>query len=134
MFKSILLILSFVGIQAFAATDTACNQAYGDYISQCAQGLKFLSANIRAGAQKACVEEAKIGKTQCLAGGGGGPNAVCLANCQAVYETTVNSCNTTYDPVHCGGSISCESQLTNLRAACISTAVSALDSCNLTCQ
>lgn len=134
MFKAILLILSFVGVQAFAATDTACNQAYGDYVSQCAQGLKFLSANVRAGAQKACVEEAKIEKAQCLAGGSGGQTAVCLANCQAVYETVVNSCNTTYDPAQCGGSISCESQITNMRSACISTAVSDLNTCNLTCQ
>ena len=135
MFKAILLILSFVSIQAFATTNNfECNRTFISDIGQCAQGLRFLGPRVRAAAIKACVKDAKIERTECLGGGSGGPDTTCLANCQAVYDATVVSCNTTYDPAQCGGSISCESQITNMRSACISTAVSDLNTCNLTCQ
>lgn len=113
---------------ASAGTDTACNKAYGQTVSFCAQGLSALSPNMRAGAQKACVAEAKIAKEQCLSGVN-----FCLDACTDQYDSNVAQCNAVYDPAICGGNASCVAFVNAQRAACTSASVDLLNSCNASC-
>lgn len=113
---------------ASAETDTACNKAYGQTVSFCAQGLSALSPNMRAGAQKACVAEAKIAKEQCLSGVN-----LCLDACTAQYDNNVAQCNAVYDPALCNGNLSCEAFINAQRSACTSASVDVLNACNASC-
>lgn len=134
MIRSLLCLFSvglmFATTHAAYADDSQCQKSYGDAVSSCAHDLSFLSPNIRAGAQKACVEDAKIAKDYCL----NGVN-VCLDNCQASYDSGVVHCNNTYDPSTCeDGDLFCQQLTTQLRADCTSAAVNTLNSCTASCQ
>ncbi|MGE3681822.1 MAG: hypothetical protein AB7G93_08860 [Bdellovibrionales bacterium] len=131
MSKIIMFLLLFTGAQAFAQTEIdkkACQQEYKDSITTCAHSLNELPKGMRAGAQKACVEDAKIQKKLCQSGVN-----LCLDNCQAVYNSAVSTCNLSFDPATCGGSPACELIVNELRASCISDAVNALNACTAAC-
>lgn len=57
----------------------------------------------------------------------------CTASCQTTYNNSEYICITTYDPSTCGSDIQCQINLTTQQAACIQTAVDALNSCDAAC-
>jgi len=127
MFAALLM----TSAQAFAA-DNVCQKNFGAAVSQCAKNLDFLAPNIRAGAQKACVDDAKLAKVVCESGTV--DNSQCLNACQATYESNVISCQNAYNPAQCGGNLACEAYYINQRADCISNSVNILNSCSQSCQ
>lgn len=130
MFKMIIALAIVVSSQATLAEVNECQTAYRTTVKQCAQDLDFLSPFIRAGAQKACVVEAKLDKDVCLSGGGN----TCLSTCDASYSQEVAICNSTYDPVACNFNPECEGDTLQQRAICTSAAVDALSACTAACQ
>lgn len=108
----------------------ACQMAYSTSVTQCAQGLDFLEPATRAGAQKACVQGAKLKRDICMAGT---PPPTCQDSCQAAYNISVSSCESSYDPASCGGNLFCEGIISSQRAACIGNATNALNSCTAAC-
>lgn len=111
------------------ADDSQCGKAYGAAVAFCAESLQALPANMRAGAQKACVADAKLAKEACMSGVN-----TCLNACQTTYENAVNTCNTNFDPAVCGGNLSCEAIVVEQRSICTSNAVTTLNSCTAACQ
>lgn len=110
------------------ATDIDCQKDYGQRVAACAQALDFLAPNVRAGAQKACVEDAKLAKDACLSGVN-----VCLDNCQTAYNNNVATCEQSFDPYICFGNPSCEATVLQQRADCVSAAVDTLNACTAAC-
>lgn len=127
MFKFIAITTLFFSLQVNAA-DNECQKAYGESISQCAHDLDLLAPKLRAGAQKACVAEAKVAKDACLVG----PNS-CLTACQATYQAAENVCTQAFDPIVCAGNLACIDFYNGMKAICIGHEVDALNLCTQSC-
>lgn len=128
--KVLLIAASFLLCsQGSFADDNQCQKAYGQAVAYCAHSLDSLPPNMRAGAQKACVQEAKVAKDYCMSG-----ISVCLDACQASYNTNVVTCQATYDPSTCGANLICQQIVTQQQSDCVSAAVNTLNSCNASCQ
>jgi hypothetical protein len=131
----IAVTLAFTLFTGAVATQTvdkqACQKAYSDTVAACAKNLSFLEPITRAGAQKACVQSAKLARDACLAGG---PSSACIDSCQTVYNNSVVACEVTFNPADCGGAYTCERIVTQQRADCVSQAVTALDACTAACS
>lgn len=94
------------------------------------QRLGFLEPNTRAGAQKACVQSAKVNRDVCLQGT---TPPTCQESCQAFYNNEVVSCEAQFNPAFCMGSPTCISIISGQLAACIDTATTAFNSCVAAC-
>jgi hypothetical protein len=116
-----------------AATDNTCQKNFGLAVASCATSLSFLSPNVRAGAQKACVTDAKLAKDLCL---NGAPPPSCLETCQTNYSNTINYCDPTYTNSlqGCGGDTVCEALLLQQKSDCIAASVDILNSCMASCS
>jgi hypothetical protein len=125
IFSFLLLLLSHC---IAMADDSTCQKEYGQRVAQCAKGLDFLSPNIRAGAQKACVQDAKVARDACTSG-----INTCVNDCQTVYNNTVTVCEQTYNPAICSGNPTCEQVVLQQRSDCISAAVDTLNACTAAC-
>ena len=64
MFRILAVVGLCTSVNAFAG-DPACNQAYANTVSGCAQNLESLAPNLRPGAQKGCVSDAKVQRDLC---------------------------------------------------------------------
>jgi hypothetical protein len=132
---SFLLVATFATLfsQIAAAADNTCQKNFGLAVASCATSLNFLSPNVRAGAQKACVDDAKSAKALCL---NGTPPPSCLETCQTNYNNNINYCEQAYtDAINniCFGDQACVVVYTQQRADCISTSVNILNSCTASC-
>ena len=124
-----LLIAALVLPSAVALSDdNECEKQFGEDVAYCAHSLSFLSPNVRAGAQKACVQEAKLAKEACMSGVN-----VCLTGCQTTYDDSVTFCQTAFDPTVCGTDTTCQQIILTNQAACITNAVTTLDACTASC-
>jgi hypothetical protein len=108
----------------------ACQLSYRTAVSQCAQGLNFLEPQTRAGAQKACVESAKLKRDVCLAGG---PPPTCQESCQAVYDIQVANCMLTFNPSICGTDLVCQQIIQQQQSDCIAGATQTFNECVAAC-
>jgi hypothetical protein len=118
-------------VKATAAdsADNTCQKTYGSAVASCAQSLTALSPNIRANAQKACVEDAKLAKDSCQSGANN-----CLAVCQTNFDSDVVNCETTYDPItNCGDDFVCQAFYVQARGSCINFATLTLNTCTASC-
>jgi hypothetical protein len=109
----------------------ACQKDYGAKVAACAQNLNFLDLITRAGAQKACVQSAKMARDVCLVGGT--PPPTCQESCLAAYNNSLASCQATYDPSICGGNFACEQFFAQQQAICIGDALNVLNTCTGSC-
>lgn len=108
-----------------------CQQTYVAAVTACAHGLQFLEPNTRVGAQKACVQTAQANRDVCL---NGVSPAVCLANCQSTYNSTVAQCEAAHNPDNCpAGDTICVVLTQAARTNCIGQAVDALQQCTAAC-
>lgn len=107
-----------------------CQKAYVTKITGCAQGLGFLEKIVRAGAQKACVEGAKVSRNSCLAGV---VVPTCQDSCLAAYNILQQSCETAFSPAVCGGVVECEAEVLSQRANCVAVALDILNACTASC-
>ncbi len=124
-----LVLAAFVLHTQFAAgDDIKCKTVYGQAVRACARSLDLLTLNVRAGAQKACVEGAVLTRGYCMSG-----ISACLEKCQAAYENSVSACEVTFAPAICAGGETCEAIILQERDNCISNAVGVLDSCSAAC-
>jgi hypothetical protein len=114
--------------QYAAGDDIECQAVYGQALSTCARSLDWLTSNPRAGAQKACVDGARLTRAYCMSG----INA-CLDYCQSAYEHSVASCEATFAPAVCTGGATCEAIILQQSDNCISHAVSMLEACSAAC-
>ncbi|MGE3681823.1 MAG: hypothetical protein AB7G93_08865 [Bdellovibrionales bacterium] len=127
----LLIMFMFTGIQTFAkpnADKKLCRRQFRQMVVQCVQSSEGLTRCDRADAQKECIREARRQKKLCRSGVN-----VCEDNCEAIYDLAVSTCNLDYDPATCGGSPACEVIVSELRANCISVAVSDLNACTALC-
>lgn len=111
-----------------------CQSQYASAVSTCATGLNFLEPNMRAGAQKACVQNVQTQRNLCL--NGGSPQSCPLA-CQTTYTNTIAYCEATYNPddpnICTPGDAICVIVTTNNRSNCVVQATEALNTCNASC-
>lgn len=129
----ILVAALFLQTQISSAADNECQQAFGFNVAQCNQFLdnKLLTPKERADAHRACVEDARVARDACLLGVN-----QCLNLCQAVYNETALACQQTYETglASCFGNQACVVFFEAQRAACLSSALDALNTCTFSCQ
>lgn len=125
-----LLFSAVLALQAGAAfgDDITCRQTYGETLRTCARTLNLLSPDLRTGAQRACVEGARLTQAYCMAGAD-----ACLDDCLAAYDRSVPACETVFDSVVCVGGAQCERTVTQQRDNCLSYAVDVLGACSAAC-
>jgi len=109
--------------QLAAGAGIGCRRSYADAVGACAQPSNLADPGLRAGAQRACVDGARITRSYCM-------SAVdaCLDQGETAYEGSVAACETTFDPAVCAAGSTCEDTILQQRANCISVAVSVLAS------
>jgi hypothetical protein len=108
--------------------DMACRQTYSRTLSECAHTLRLLSPDLRAGAQRACVEGARLTQAYCASG-----SNVCLDNCLATYDRSGAVCETVFDSGICAGGAVCAQTIIQQRDNCLSYGVGVLDACTAAC-
>ena len=108
--------------------DIACRQTYGETLRTCARTLNLLNPDLRAGAQRACVEGARLTQAYCVSG-----IDMCVDGCLVAYDRSVAACEAVFDSVFCAGAAACERIITQQRDNCLSYAVGALDACTAAC-
>lgn len=86
--------------EAVAGDDIACLQTYGQTVRTCAHTLNLLSPDLRAGAQRACVEVARLTLAYCMPG-----INVCLDNSQVADDRSVAACEAVVDSAVCAGGV-----------------------------
>ena len=122
--------------QAAVAADNTCEKNFGLDVAYCAQTLndtQFSSPKEKGEWQKACVDQAKINKMVCEAGGP--PPPTCSQQCQINYDAAVLTCNQTYNAqlIVCGASISCQMKAATDQANCLNAALNTLNACLAAC-
>lgn len=131
IFSIFMLCCSFAFASASFAADNECGRAYGQSVKSCAESLEFLAPNVRAGAQKACVEDAKISKEACQSGVN-----TCLEDCNTSYQSSLGACESSYQQnlIYCDGDTVCNAYYLNQKSICESASVDTLNSCTASCQ
>ncbi len=118
------------------AADNTCEKNFGLDVAYCAQTLnntKFSSPKEKGEWQKACVDQAKINKMTCEAGG---TPPTCSQQCQINYDASTLSCHQVWDPLiaSCDPTDSnCIVFLTHLLDSCLSTSLVTLNACLAAC-
>lgn len=113
----------------FAAGDEfKCTTAYGQAMRACARSLDLLTMNVRAGAQRACVEGARLTQAYCMSG-----SNPCLDDALAAYDRSLATCEADFDPAACAGELACEHIIAQQRDNCLSYTVSMLDAHTAAC-
>jgi len=113
---------------AVLADDSACRQTYSQTLSACARSLNMLESNRRAGAQRACVDGARLTQAYCMSG----TNA-CLDDKLVAYDRSLAACEADFDPAACAGVLACEQIIAQQRDNCLSYTVSMLDARTAAC-
>ena len=111
-----------------ASSDIACRQVYFHTVRTCGQALDLLGPELRAGAQRACVDGARLTKAYCMSG-----NDICPDNCLAAYDRSVAKCETDFDPAVCTGVVACAEIIAQQRDNCVSHVVGLLETCTNAC-
>ncbi len=106
-----------------AGGNLGCRESYRDAVGACAQPSNLPDPALRAGAQTACVDGARLTRSYCTTG-----IDACLDGGEAAYERSVAACAATFDLVVCRGGPTCEDTLLQQRANCIHSAVGVLAS------
>lgn len=125
-----LLFAAALVLHAGAASgdDVTCRQTYGDTLRSCARTLSLLNPDLRAGAQRACVEGARLTRTYCISA-----IDACPDDCLLAYDRSVPACETVFDSVVCAGGAECERTIAQQRDNCLSFAVDVLHACSTAC-
>jgi hypothetical protein len=113
---------------AVTADDNACRQTYSQTLSACAHSLNMLDPNRRAGAQRACVEGARLTQAYCMSG-----SNTCLDDNLFAYDRSLAACEADFDPAACAGRLACEQVIAQQRDNCVSYTVSMLDARTAAC-
>lgn len=106
-----------------AGGDVECRQGYRDALGACAQPSNLPDPVLRAGAQRACVDGARLTRSYCMSA-----MDAWLDGGEAAYERSVAACEATFDPAACGAGATCADTLLQQRANCIAVAVGVLAS------
>ena len=116
-------LLAALALQAplAAGGDIECRESYSHAVAACAQPSNLPDPALRAGAQRACVDGARITRSYCMSG-----IDACLDSREAAYESSVAACEVTFDPAVCAAGPTCEDTILRQRANCISVAASVL--------
>lgn len=110
------------------ADDIACRQTYSQTLSACARPLNVLDSNRRAGAQRACVEGARLTQAYCMS-----ESNTCLDDNLVAYDRSLAACEADFDPAACAGGLTCEGIIAQQRDSCLSYMVSMLDARTAAC-
>jgi hypothetical protein len=108
--------------------DIACRKTYTHTLSTCARSLSALDPDGRAGAQRACVEGARLTQAYCVSG-----VDTCLDDSLNAYDRSAAACEAGFDPSACAGGVVCEQVIAQQRDNCLSHAVSVLDARTAAC-
>lgn len=110
------------------AGDQRCADSYGQTLRGCARSLDLLDAELRAGAQQACVEGARLTWAYCT------PRIdACVEGCLAAYDRSLGACQAEFEPAICLAGSTCAGLVIQQRDNCTSHAVGTLDACTATC-
>jgi hypothetical protein len=113
---------------AAAGDDVACRQTYSQAVRTCAHTLNLLSPDVRAGAQSACVEGARLTQGYCVSG-----ISACPDDCLVAYDRSLAACEAGFDSAVCAGGVVCAQIIVQQRDNCLSYAVGVLDACTAAC-
>jgi hypothetical protein len=114
--------------QISAADDQQCQTVYSTTVSSCAQTLGSLPANLRPGAQKGCVVQAKAAKDACLQVGN-----TCHTDCEAAFSDASTTCDYNNNTAICGNDQTCIALVLQRQSDCINYATAVLNSCIASC-
>lgn len=106
-----------------AGGDVECRKSYRDALGACAQPSNLPDPALRAGAQMACVDGARITRSYCMSA-----TDAWLDDGEVAYVTSVAACEATFDPAVCGVGPTCADTILQQRANCIAVAVGELAS------
>lgn len=108
--------------------DIACRKTYSQALGTCARSFDVLDPDARAGAQRACVEGARLTQAYCVSG-----MDACLGDSLLAYDRSVAVCEAGFDPTACFGGVVCEQVIAQQRDNCVSHEVSVLDARTAAC-
>jgi hypothetical protein len=114
--------------QSAAGDDIKCTTAYRQAMTACARSFDGLTMVVRAGAQRACVDGARLTQAYCMSG-----SNPCLDDTLAAYDRSLARCEADFDPAACAGELACEQIIAQQRDNCISYTVSVLDARTAAC-
>jgi hypothetical protein len=110
------------------ADDMACRQAYSRSLNACARSLDMFDPNGRAGAQRACVDGARLTQAYCMS-----ESNACLNDGLAAYDHSLAACEAEFDTAVCAGEMVCEQVIAQQRDNCLSYTVTMLDVSTAAC-
>ena len=130
MKNAICSFLAALALQAQVATggDIDCRTRYVQAVGACAQLSNLFDPGLRAGAQIACVDGARITRSYCMS-----ETDACLDYRQVAFDNSAAGCEATFDPTVCAAAAACEDTILQQRANCISVAAGVLASGTAAC-
>jgi hypothetical protein len=115
---------------SYDGANLSCHQTYDPLIQNC--GLNQTCTDFYQGAENSCLTQAQLSGSICQYSCNQSVNT-CVDNCQAQYDSNQLACLKNFDPIDCGGSLSCEETVLNNQTNCLSVASTTLNSCSATC-